>query len=463
MDVAEAFCCRSQLKALAFRQLQIPQRFEEESVNNPTSIISARQVWGTAIIAGMASYLDAAAIVTTGTALILFQDSFHLGPAEIGQLSALLTIMIAVGALVGGRLGDRFGRRKVFTWTMWVFALGALSLVVATDPAMLYAGVALLGFAAGADLPVSMAMISESAPAGMKGKMITFSHVLWMAGVLVVMVLGIVVGDLGATGARILYGHLLLVALIVLVLRAGLPESREWTRARLETSGASRLEAAAEQVDLGSLRQLVRSRYAVPLIATGLFYALANVAANTNGQFSTYLYTSVAGASVSTASAFGLLGFACSFVGMLVTMRVVDTRWRMPVFTAASAVSLAAFIIPAMLGVSTWTLAVMGVLYSIGGAIAGEPMYKVWSQELFPTLHRSSAQGITIAFTRVVAAAFALVTPQIISAGVQALFIFLVLTTLASCLMGILWLARIPKAASDGVPGKVAEDLSVLL
>jgi inositol transporter-like SP family MFS transporter len=304
---------------------------------------------------------------------------------------------------------------------------------------MLYAGVVLLGFAAGADLPVSMAMISESAPPGKKGKMVTFSHVLWMAGVLVVMALGILVGDLGEVGARILYGHLLLVALIVLVLRTGLPESREWTRTRLETTSA--------HSNLNSLRHLVRSRYLVPLVATGLFYSIANVAANTNGQFSTYLYINVAGASVATASAFGLLGFGCSFIGMFLTMRIVDTRWRMPVFAVATAISIAAFIIPAALGVSTWTLAVMGVLYSVGGAIAGEPMFKVWSQELFPTSYRSSAQGITIAFTRIVAAAIALITPQIISAGAQALFIFLILTTLASCLIGILWLARIPKAS----------------
>jgi inositol transporter-like SP family MFS transporter len=408
-------------------------------MNNSTDVLSSRQTWWTATIAGMASYLDAAAIVTTGTALVLFQSTFQLGPAEIGQLSALLTVMIAVGALVGGRLGDRFGRRKVFTWTMWVFALGALSLVVATGPSMLYAGVVLLGFAAGADLPVSMAMISESAPPGKKGKMVTFSHVLWMAGVLVVMALGILVGDLGEVGARILYGHLLLVALIVLVLRTGLPESREWTRTRLETTSA--------HSNLNSLRHLVRSRYLVPLVATGLFYSIANVAANTNGQFSTYLYINVAGASVATASAFGLLGFGCSFIGMFLTMRIVDTRWRMPVFAVATAISIAAFIIPAALGVSTWTLAVMGVLYSVGGAIAGEPMFKVWSQELFPTSYRSSAQGITIAFTRIVAAAIALITPQIISAGAQALFIFLILTTLASCLIGILWLARIPKAS----------------
>ncbi|WP_196810842.1 MFS transporter [Arthrobacter sp. 35W] len=403
------------------------------------------KMWWTATIAGMASYLDAAAIVSTGIALVLFQQSFQLGPAQIGQLSALLTIMIAVGALVGGRLGDKYGRRRVFSWTMVVFAAGALLLMVATGPGMLYAGIVLLGFAAGADLPVSMAMISESAPAGKKGKMITFSHVLWMVGVLAVQIISIIVGDMGATGARILYGHLLIVALLVLVLRAGLPESAEWVKSQA-------VKAAPGQSGFGSLKGLVRSRYSIPLVATGLFYAIANIAANTNGQFSTYLYVNVAGASVSTASTIGLVAFGCSFIGMLATMKFVDTKWRMPVFVVASALSVVAFVVPAAMGVSTWSLAVMAIFYSIGGAIAGEPMYKVWSQELFPTRYRSSAQGITIAFTRVVAAAVALFTPQIIAGGAQALFIFLIATTVVSCLMGILWLARIPRALPDAGP-----------
>lgn len=405
-----------------------------------TSPSKAKSPWWTATIAGMASYLDAAAIVTTGTALVLFQDHFNLGPAAIGQLSALLTIMIAIGALIGGRLGDTYGRKRVFAWTMVMFAAGALFLMLASGITMLYIGILLIGFAAGADLPVSMAMISESAPEGKKGKMITFSHVLWMVGVLVVQVFGIFVGDMGAQGARIMYAHLFIVAVVVLILRAGLPESAEWVRNKAtETAGDSKRV----------ITNLLRSRYSVPLLATALFYSVANIAANTNGQFSTYLYVNVAGASVATASTIGLVAFGFSFVGLLVNMKFVDSKWRMPVFVITSAISVVAFIIPVSLGVSTWSLAIMAILYSIGGSVAGEPMYKVWSQELFPTRYRSTAQGITIAFTRVVAAIFALFTPGIINGGVHVLFIFLISTTVVACLIGIFWLARIPKAADD--------------
>lgn len=405
-----------------------------------SSTAKTNRPWWTATIAGMASYLDAAAIVTTGTALVLFQDQFNLGPAAMGQLSALLTIMIAIGALIGGRLGDMYGRKRVFAWTMVLFAAGALLLMLATSISMLYIGILLVGFAAGADLPVSMAMISESAPEGKKGKMITFSHVLWMVGVLAVQVIGIFVGDMGPQGARIMYAHLFIVAVVVLILRAGLPESAEWVRNKAT-------ESAAESKNV--VKNLLRSRYAIPLVATALFYSIANIAANTNGQFNTYLYVNVAGASVSTASTIGLVAFGCSFLGLLVNMKFVDSKWRMPVFVITSAISVVAFIIPVMLGVSTWSLAIMAVLYSIGGSVAGEPMYKVWSQELFPTRYRSTAQGITIAFTRVVAAIFALFTPQIINGGVNVLFLFLVATTIVACLIGILWLAKIPKATDD--------------
>lgn len=268
--------------------------------------------------------------------------------------------------------------------------------------------------------------------------MITFSHVLWMTGVFAVILIGIFAGGLGALGARILYGFLFIVAIIVLILRTGLPESKEWTQARTES--------IATGETFGSLKSLFTSRYVVPLIGTGLFYAIANIAANTNGQFSTYLYVNVAGVDVSTASTFNLIAFAFSFGGTFITMRIVDTRYRMPAFIVASAISVAAFAVPASLGVVSWTLVLMSILYSIGGALAGEPMYKVWSQELFPTAFRSSAQGITIAFTRLVATAIALVTPQIILGGPQALFAFLITTTIASSLIGILWLARIKRA-----------------
>src|SRR5512134_1035271 len=117
--------------------------------------------WRTGFLAGMASYLDGGAIVTTGTALVLYQSTLNLNEVAIGILSGLLTLFFALGAVVGGRLGDRFGRRRVFTASLMLYAVGITTLMAAIHPAMLYVGVVLTGIAIGADLPVSLALVAE--------------------------------------------------------------------------------------------------------------------------------------------------------------------------------------------------------------------------------------------------------------------------------------------------------------
>src|SRR5690606_786533 len=59
-----------------------------------------------------------------------------------------------------------------------------------------------------------------------------------------------------------------------------------------------------------SIRDLFTSKYLLPLIALGLFFAIGNITANTLGQFNTYLYVNVAGSDVSTASTISLCSYA---------------------------------------------------------------------------------------------------------------------------------------------------------
>jgi inositol transporter-like SP family MFS transporter len=357
---------------------------------------------------------------------------------------------------VGGRLGDKFGRRRVFLTTLSLYFVAAVVLMFVPSVAVLYAGLVVLGLAAGADLPVSMAMVAESAPEDKRGKMVTFSHMLWMAGILGVIIISIFFGNAGILGVQVIYGHLAAVALIAVALRWGIPESKAWAESVSDPLDEDR-------VDLRSLRTLFTPKLIAPLVATGLFYALVNIFANTNGQFSIYLYVNVAGVDVATASMLGLVVLVLSVAGLFIMMRVVDTSNRHRAFVIAAIAALAAIAIPLVFGVTALTLTIMGVVGALAGAIAGEPMYKIWSQELFPTAHRSTAQGITMAFARLVAAAVALVTPLIISAGPAMLFVFLIATSAAAFLIGIFWIFRMrtflkhdggvhtPSPASSGV------------
>jgi inositol transporter-like SP family MFS transporter len=94
----------------------------------------------------------------------------------------------------------------------------------------------------------------------------------------------------------------------------------------------------------------------------------------------------------------------------------------MPAFYLGAACYILSTLIPTILGVSVTTLLLWQILGAIGGAFAFEAILKVWTQESFPTLLRSTAQGNIISVARVLAALLALVTPRLAAAGPQGLF-----------------------------------------
>lgn len=417
------------------------------------------QPWKTAILAGMASYLDAATLVTTGVALVLYAPTLGLDPMQMGTLSGLLTLMFGAGALFGGRLGDRFGRRRVFNVTLIVFILGAAVLGSAVTVPMLFVGVIIAGLAIGADLPVSLSLIAEEAPPGKKGKMVAFSAVLWLGGILSVTLISTLVGSMGDIGARILYGHVIIVALVVLLMRTTLRESAEWESAQREEV-QEEVEADANRIHADSLRLLFRRPNVAALVATGLFSATWSLTANTIGAFGTFMFVNLAGVGVQTAALVGLIGFPIGIGTGLLFMKIVDHRSRNKWFAFGALITVIAFAVPLVFGASFITLVVMSTSFGIGSAFAGEAIYKVWSQELFPTLLRSTAQGSTMAFTRVIAAIFAVITPTLIVSGTTVLFGFLTACAVAAGAIGLLWIIHLPKAVeSNNIPSAETNEL----
>lgn len=428
-------------------------------VSEPKQSLTARS-WRVAIVGGMASYLDSAAIVTTGVAIVMYQKSLGISGSTVGFISFLLSAMIAAGALLGGRLGDMFGRRRVFTATMILYAVGALLLTIAPSRSFLYVGVLLIGLAAGADLPVSLTMISEESPAGQKGKMVAFTHIMWTAGTAVVDIIGIFVGRMGLFGGRILFAHLLIVSLVVLVLRYFLPESGEWLRAR-----KAQAAPGSNGVNVAAIKQLFQRPWLFPLITLGLFYMLTGVGANTFGQFGAYMYVHLAGSNASVASAFSLVNMGVNFVAASAFMLVVDRGSRLKWVIGAAVVYVLGYTIPISMGFHVWTLALTGIVATSAGAFAGETLYKVLSQELFPTLLRSTAQGITTAFARFSFAVIALWTPAIFAISPAAMFAFVIACVALGGAVGLIWVFRFPKASEialqqEGAP-LVPVDLGV--
>jgi MFS transporter, SP family, inositol transporter len=377
-------------------------------VHRKRSAKSAPGPWWVAFVCGMASYIDAAAIVSSGTALVLYQHSIGITEPQIGVLSAALTLSIAVGALSGGRLGDRFGRRAVFIVTMALVIIGSVLLILAPGFSLLLAGMILVGLGAGADLPVSLASISEAASDHNRGKLVGFSQILWFAGIIGASVFGIIVGGMGQLGGQIMFAHVGIVSAIVLLLRVGIPESGAWSTAHTERR-AGGTTVRARSVGLKEL--LGQRRFLVPFLALIAFYTLTNIGANTGGQFGTYIAVNVVGMTVQQQSLLGIIMLGVGMLGALVFMRLVDTPWRMRIYLVGAVLLAGSYLIPVLFGFSVIPWIALNFFNALGGAFAFEAIMKVWTQESFPTLLRSSVQGYVIAAARVIAAGVALVTP----------------------------------------------------
>lgn len=404
-----------------------------------TAVTRPHRPWRTAGVAGMASYLDAGVLFTTGIGLVLYAP-IGVSATDIGYISGTLAIMFAVGSLFGGRLGDRFGRRRVFTFTLILYIIGVALSAFALNVPMLYLAAVVTGLAIGADLPVSLALVNEEAPRGKKGRMVAFTSLLWFAGIIASLALSSLVSPLGLLAGRILFGHLLVVAIIVLVLRLTIRESVEWTAAR----DAS--DAGSEQIQFTQLRQAFRAPVLWPTLALGLYVTLWALNSNTFSTFGTFFFTALAGTDVQFASLVSLAGIVVGFAGAIVFIKIADTRARWPFFVIGTVLGLIALATPLVFGPTALSLSIFNVCFAAGAAFSGEAIYKLWSQELVPTLLRGTVQGIGFAVSRVVTAIAAFVIPGIALANSTLLFGLLFISGLIAALIGLLWVRRLPKA-----------------
>lgn len=380
----------------------------------------AKRPWWTAVVCGMASYLDAGSIASWAIVLVIYQHVLGLSPAQFGVLSGSLTLGIACGALAGGWLGDRFGRRSVFVVTMVLIVLGVTGMLFAQSFPMFLVCTVVVGLATGADLPVSLTAIGEAASeTGQRGRMIGFSQILWGVGGILPGILGAVVGNMGRRGAQIILAQLAVVAFLVMLGRLTIPESPTWLAAQAER----RAGIQTVRAERASLRELLRAPYAAPFLALLIFYGLGLAASNVFLQYGTYLLVNVAHVSVAKASLAAIFVIPPVILGVVLMMVVIGSKRRFTCFTLGAIVLVATPLIPVVFGFTYQTFLITLLPLIFAGVFAGEPIMKFWSQQSFPTLLRTTAQGAVIAAGRFIAAALAAIAPLLIAFDVRALLL----------------------------------------
>ncbi len=383
--------------------------------NTPNEEKITKEQWKASALAGMASYLDAGSIVALGAGLDLFKSYLHLSNSAVGLLAAIgpNAIGCAVGAIIGGRLGDKLGRKRIYQTDLLVYAIGILLIAFAVNTFMLFAGTFIIGVAVGADVPTSLAFVGEAAPDKARGKLLGFTQVAWSFGPVVVLWLAMFLADLGILGIRIVFLQLLVVSLITWYLRRSLAESTRWKEAAKT--------AKVHIKDLFSGSNLKALAY------TAIIYLFWNLAAGTAGIFNPYIIKTLGeagGHEVSQAASVGLTssGFLISMVfTLLVFMRHSDRNFktRKLIWGIGAIMQVIAYSVLLFLDFSIPVIIFNILMFSAGGALAGEAFYKVFSQELFPTMFRGTAQGLTFGISRTILGVWSFFVPVLADIGIK--------------------------------------------
>lgn len=370
------------------------------------------------ISAGLGSVLGSGIIVGLSSTITIWQNVLHLDSSQVGIISSLLTLSIAAGSLLAGKITKTFGLIKSYNWIDLFFALGSVLILSAQNFWMLIVGVIIAGFFSGADLPISLTMISHDAPDDkISAQLVSGTQIYWTIGIILATLIAFVTSAMrGASSARIEMGVLTVIALVTFFYRT---KNAAIASFHLEAEQRKKAQEKTmeEQKEKVSVMSLLFSKHSVNYLAFFIciliFYCSWNLLANTFGQFQTYMLVK-ANASQTFATGAGLVLNLVCLVVAAVFSKMAGGKNRNVAFAAGIVIMIAALCGLALTGTNLIMIVSWIALQNVGSTFAGEAMYKVWTQESFPPEYRSGIQGFINGFSRLCCAAFALITPVLV-------------------------------------------------
>jgi inositol transporter-like SP family MFS transporter len=301
---------------------------------------------------------------------------------------------------------------------------------------MIVVGFVLVGLAVGADIPASWSLIAEMAPAGSRGKHSGVAQVLWYLGPVVVLALFLVLAPLGVLGARIVFAHLAIIAVILTLLRSGMKESVRWEQAKAA-------QASKKPAQMAGLRALFTPKHLTSMLFLFGMYGIWNLWAGTNGFFFPYILRTVGAQSQASSVAMQAMGFFVAMISIgLVFMRYSDKVNQRLLFALSSLIQIIGMTLLAIVPLTTTVALAYLVLVWFGAGFGAQSFFQLWSAELFPTLIRSTAQGAIFAAVRIGLGIWSFFVPMLTMSGFSRLAWILTGFLVASGLIGTIWAPR---------------------
>jgi sugar porter (SP) family MFS transporter len=381
-----------------------------------------RFVYLAAAFAGLGGLLFGYDTGVISGAQLFFATDFSLSTFALEVMVAAGLAGAAVGALVGGRLADQFGRRTLLIFTALIFAIGAVLCATAISTAMLFCGRVIVGLGIGLSSGTVPVYISEVSPPDARGWTVSLFQLAITFGILLAYLVDYAFANM--QGWRWMFGLAVIPAAIFALGMFYLPESPRWLvrRGRRDHARAilcrvrdsSDVEAELQDIERsfqesqehGNWRDLL-SPALRPALIVGIGLAVFQQVTGIN----TVIYYApriIQSAGISSASGAILATAGIGVVNVLMTivsMWLIDRIGRRPLLLtgiAGMAVTLGvlgwAFHSASPSGALSWLAVISIMIYVASFAISLGPIFWLLIAEIYPLKVRSSSEGLAATF-----------------------------------------------------------------
>jgi len=349
-------------------------------------------------------------------AILFIKKDFSLSPSmeEIVVSSVLLGSL--VGAVAGGSLADRLGRRKLLIITAVVFGLGAIGSALAPGTAWLVAARVVAGTAIGIASFVAPLYISEIAPVDIRGKLVSINQVALTSGIVISYLVDYAFA--GSEAWRWMFALAVIPAAAFGIGLMFIPNSPRWLvgRGRADQAravlkrirGPEQVEGELSEIQHSVAQQKGHwSELLSPLLRPAMIVGVGLAIAQQITGINTVIYyapTIFKFAGLSSASVAILASVGVGIVNLVLTvvaMQLIDRVGRRPlllVSLAGMTLSLfvlgLAFSLPQLSGSLGW-IAVASLMVYVGSFAVGlGPVFWLILSEIYPLRIRGRAMSV---------------------------------------------------------------------
>ena len=281
---------------------------------------SERWVLFSTILASSMAFIDSTAL---NVALPAIQTDLAASGAQLLWIINAYLLMLASFILIGGSLGDRLGRKKIFSVGIAIFLAGSLACGLAPTVTFLIVARAVEGIGGALMIPGSLAIINATVQPKRRGQAIG----TWSATTTLVTIVGPALGGVLA-GAGLWHWVFLIniplgiLALIILVMRV--PETRDPQSKRIDWPGVVLVALALGSLtygfisapDLGFANPQVYLCLAAGLILLTAFVLVERASPNPMMPLHLFKSATFSGTNLLTLLLYGALSAASFFLSL---------------------------------------------------------------------------------------------------------------------------------------------------